>query len=166
MLWSLWKATNVSTQWAAASPTGCDRKGTGTKNLLVTEEHRGILSVAVKENTHVTGAALTMSHVIGTGGLEASYPQAAGPGTGRIEKAVGILKIQIITASPWWKKKTNPELLYSRKWSYTLIDICSSASQVTPATKRRAFSTRTTVVRWNNIFWSNLRLVPLVLFQI
>jgi len=74
-------------EWAAASPTGCDRKGTGTKNLLVTEEHRGILSVAVKENTHVTGAALTMSHVIGTGGLEASYPQAAGPGTGRIEKA-------------------------------------------------------------------------------
>ena len=94
------KAVNISTQWAEASPTGCDRQGTGTRNLPATEEHHGIQSVAVKENTHVTGADPMMSHVTGTDGQEESCPQAAGRGTGRIAgEVVGIRMSYLVTTA-------------------------------------------------------------------
>lgn len=89
LLDSTWKGDEVhpeggEEEWGEASPTECDRQGTGTKSLLATEEHHGILSVAVKENTHVTAAGLMMSHVIGTDGPEESCPRAEDRGTGRI----------------------------------------------------------------------------------
>lgn len=75
---------------AGASLTGCDPQGTVIKNLLATEVRHGTQSVAVIENTHVTGAGHMMSHVIGRGNQEERFPQAEDRDTLRTREGVGI----------------------------------------------------------------------------